>query len=404
MKTKIFSSLAMGAVITLFALAIFSRESVNAQQDSPPDAQNAAVNSPDAMPTEVLPPDIESNAVLAEIIRLSQAGVSEDVITNYINNVQYRFNLTAGDIIYLKDIGMPDSVVIAMQQRDTQLGATVSTPPPQVAPAPPPTTTVVTETYFYDSLAPYGSWVYVEGYGRCWRPGVVVYNSGWQPYCDGGHWVWTDAGWYWYSDYSWGWAPFHYGRWFRDTRFGWCWYPDTVWGPSWVTWRYSNDYCGWAPLPPRCEYREGFGLFFNGSRVSVGFDFGLSVGAFTFVATRDFCDPRPWRHRVESRQVTQIYNNTTVINNITVNNNGNNNTTVVNAGGRGGNTTIVNNGIPHEHVAEVTHTPLRPMHIRETTTPVNRGEQIDRSGTLVVNRPRFDRNASQNQNNNNNQT
>ena len=110
--------------------------------------------------------------------------------------------------------------------------------------------------YFYDTLAPYGTWVQVDGYGRCWQPLVVVSEPGWQPYCDRGHWVYTDAGWYWMSDYSWGWAPFHYGRWFHHERFGWVWTPDTVWGPSWVTWRYSDDYCGWAPLPPFTAYRE----------------------------------------------------------------------------------------------------------------------------------------------------
>ena len=145
---------------------------------------------------------------------------------------------------------------------------------------------------------PYGTWVDVDGYGRCWRPSVVVYNPGWQPYCDHGHWVYTDCGWYWFSDYSWGWAPFHYGRWFRDPRWGWCWAPDTVWGPSWVTWRYSDNYCGWAPLPPRAVYREGVGFFYNGVAVGVGFDFGLSWNCFAFVPIGHFCDPHPCRYCV----------------------------------------------------------------------------------------------------------
>ena len=36
----------------------------------------------------------------------------------------------------------------------------------------------VTVNYFYDTLAPYGTWVEVEGYGRCWRPTVVVSEAG----------------------------------------------------------------------------------------------------------------------------------------------------------------------------------------------------------------------------------
>src|SRR5207302_3435873 len=96
---------------------------------------------------------------------------------------------------------------------------------------------------FSDALAPYGNWVDVAGYGRCWQPAVGAVNPGWRPYCDRGHWAYTDSGWYWMSDYSWGWAPFHYGRWFQHERLGWCWTPDNVWGPAWVSWRYSNNYC-----------------------------------------------------------------------------------------------------------------------------------------------------------------
>jgi hypothetical protein len=201
--------------------------------------------------------------------------------------------------------------------------------------------------YFNDTLTPYGSWVVVAGYGRCWRPTAVIYDSSWQPYCDRGHWVYTDCGWYWASDYAWG-ATFHYGRWFRDASIGWCWYPDTVWAPSWVTWRYSDDYCGWAPLPPGAVYQTGVGIVFNGGRVSVGFDFGLAASAFIFVPTRNFCDPHPRNFRAAPAQVTQIYNHTTVINNYNVNNR-----------------TIVNHGIAVQNIATATHTTIHPVSVRE---------------------------------------
>ena len=93
------------------------------------------------------------------------------------------------------------------------------------------------------------------------------------------------------SDYSWGWAAFHYGRWFHHERFGWCWTPDTVWGPSWVTWRYSVDYCGWAPLPPFTVFVSGIGFIYRGAAVGVGFDFGLGAGFFTFVPDQRFLRP-----------------------------------------------------------------------------------------------------------------
>src|SRR5690606_36433667 len=104
--------------------------------------------------------------------------------------------------------------------------------------------------YFENALAPYGTWIDVADYGRCWQPTVVLINRSWRPYADRGRWVYTSHGWYWQSDYSWGWAPFHYGRWHQDRRHGWVWVPGSTWGPAWVSWRYTDDYCGWAPLPP----------------------------------------------------------------------------------------------------------------------------------------------------------
>ena len=390
MKTKSFAVNVSGAAVA--ALCLFGAclpQISNAQPDSapPPPDGSAVPVAPDDSAT--LPPGILPSSPLAQVIKLTQSGVSEDVIMAYVNNSTSLFSLNSDQIIYLKDIGVPDTVVQAMIQRDQALKAQMTSQP---QPAPVPDTTVVATTdvapppavvtvdYFYDTLSPYGSWVYVEGYGRCWRPTVMVGNAGWQPYGDHGHWVYTDDGWYWMSDYSWGWAPFHYGRWFRDARIGWCWYPDTVWGPSWVTWRYADDYCGWAPLPPRCDYREGVGFFYNGAAVSIGFDFGLGVGAFTFVHTRDFCDPHPWRHRVESREVTQVFNRTTVINNFDVDRE---------------HRTFINHGIDPQHITEVTHAPIRPIAIHEATGRVPRGEQLGRDGsTLMVNRPHFSDNPA----------
>jgi hypothetical protein len=118
------------------------------------------------------------------------------------------------------------------------------------------------------------------------------------------------------SGYSWGSTVFHYGRWFRHARHGWCWWPDTVWAPSWVCWRYDRSYCGWAPLPPFTVYRSGIGVVYRDRHVGAGFDFELSAGSFTFVAIEYFCDPKPWRHRIQSREAELIYRRTTVMHNI----------------------------------------------------------------------------------------
>jgi hypothetical protein len=103
---------------------------------------------------------------------------------------------------------------------------------------------------FYEALSPYGEWVYVTRLGRVWRPNRVIVGADFRPYLTAGHWVYTDYGWTFESDYDWGWAPYHYGRWYMDPFYGWVWTPDTVWGPAWVDWRFGGGYVGWVPLPP----------------------------------------------------------------------------------------------------------------------------------------------------------
>ncbi len=357
----------------------------------------------DASAPDTLPADIAPGTPLAEVVKMVQAGVAADIIQNYVANSSSAFNLDADKIIFLKDEGLPSALVNAMLARDKVLYAGSIAPPPAStvisAPdtAPPPTE--VTVNYFNDTLTPYGSWVEVEGYGRCWRPTAVIYDTGWRPYCDRGHWVYTDHGWYWDSDYSWG-VTFHYGRWFRHDRFGWCWYPDTVWAPSWVTWRSGGEYCGWAPLPPLAVYRPGVGFFYRGGRVAVDFDFGLNAGCFIFIAPEHFSDRHPRSFAAPPERVTQIFHQTTVINNYNVNNNGNNHT-------------IINHGIPVEHISGATHRPIEPVHVASlpnagrqgwhgavenpVRNPGNENVQL-RHGPVQLNNPSHNEPASPRQN------
>jgi len=235
--------------------------SATTEATPPPAIEPVPVPAPDA--GKVPPPNIQPSSPLAEIVKLAQAGVDETVMLTYVSNAVSTFNLGSDEIIYLNDIGVADSVVTAMMQRDqalkqtwaetaqaqtTQAAAPAYVNPPQpeeqpvqVVEAAPAQPANVTYNYFYDTLSPYGTWIDVDGYGYCWQPTVVVLNGGWRPYCDRGRWLYTNLGWYWHSDYSWGWATFHYGRWFSHPRWGWCWYPGYVWGPSWVSWRYCGD-------------------------------------------------------------------------------------------------------------------------------------------------------------------
>ena len=352
-------------------------------------------------------PAVETSTAAGEVIKLANSGVDEGVMLAFVTNSAYRFGLSADAIVYLNDLGVPPSVVTAMIQRDqvsgvgpamplaaqpapdTEVGPNPADVAPQAiqgqGPAPaaqqetmavaPPVQAVDNNT-FYTSLSPYGTWMQVDGYGMVWQPRVTVINSSWRPYFDGGRWVWTDSGWYWYSDYSWGWAPFHYGRWFRHHRVGWCWAPDTVWGPSWVTWRYDSDYCGWAPLPPAAYYRPGLGFSYYGHRVGWDFSFGLGVDYYSFVHFRHFNRHHLHRHALHRDHVDRIYSRTKVVTKITGNNN-----------------VVINNGFGVGPVSR--HTEVRKVALREQPSrdlpgrfPSSRPERMASDGkSLSVYRP-----------------
>lgn len=152
--------------------------------------------------------------------------------------------------------------------------------------APPETPTL---NYFQAHLTPYGQWIDVPGIGAAWVP-AEANNPEWRPYMDAGHWEYTDAGWFWHSDYPWGDIAFHYGRWIRNdfTGLRWAWVPAYDWAPSWVAWREGGGGMGWAPLPWGVEYRAGVGLWWHGAAVGVGVDFGLGFDAFIVVGPDHF--------------------------------------------------------------------------------------------------------------------
>jgi hypothetical protein len=416
MKPWIFRTGSLGLV--LFALPLITSSDVASQSAPTQPATNSTIASTVVAPTgdpagdpsatpapppgaaaRPLPSDVNPSGPAAEIVKLAQAGVNEDVLLAFVNNTTGAFNLGSQEIIYLNDLGVPDAVVKAMIQRDQALKAptlaaspapsappagqaapapaapkTVSDAPPPMAEAPtetsppdaqPPDTSYADASYadFYNNLSPYGSWADVPDYGLCWQPAVVVLNAGWQPYCDHGRWLYTDCGWYWHSDYTWGSVAFHYGRWFRDPRRGWCWWPDRTWGPAWVSWRYDDACCGWAALPPGTAFRPGIGI-------SAGLheSLGLSASSFTFVPWASLSDSHPAQHRLSPTQAASVFNQTTVINDIA----------------SGNNHTIINRGIAPEQVARITHREVPRFRIRDGQDGL--GERFSNlDHTLIVN-------------------
>ena len=279
-----------------------------------------------------------NNGVMAspatdDLIRMARSGVDEEVLAAYVESSPDTYDLSADDIITLKDLGVPSKIIASAMHHGRNIDTeTASLPAGQSSSIPvdtiknplPPEQLISTSaaevppqgdlniSYFYQALYPYGNWIDVDG-AWCWQPSAAVMSGDWEPYCSHGHWVWSDWGWAWDSDYSWGWAPFHYGRWLRDRRHGWCWVPDNEWGPAWVSWRSGGDFCGWAPLPPRTRYDHGF--YFGVSRVNDDFEFNLTEDDYFFVPTGYFCDPHPWVHRVPRERRGEAFRRTEHIRN-----------------------------------------------------------------------------------------
>lgn len=367
-----------------------------------------------ASPTPVteFPEDLPEPA--REVVRLAHARVGDSTIQQFIANLTEPFHLKADQVVYLRDVGLSETVLDALLSREQLLASSAPPPPsetpatkpapaaatppepasptvypggsqpvpaPQVGPAvaasaPEPATQVNNYNIFYNSLAPYGSWVTVPTYGYVWQPACAVATPGWRPYWNNGCWAWTDAGWYWNSSYSWGWAPFHYGTWVQAPSFGWCWVPGSTWAPSWVTFRYGGGYCGWAPLPPGCGFSTGVGLTWSGSGISVGFSFGFGAGDYCWTPASRFTAANCWAFGVPRSQVNQIYQNSTVINNYV----------------SGNNNTIVNGGIAPTTITQHTRGEIRKVALADVASPSQAGRSVGpRSspdqGRLAVYRP-----------------
>ena len=196
-------------------------------------------------------------------------------------------------------------------------------------------------SHFYDYLSGYGSWVYFSPYNYVWIPHVTTY--GWRPYTYG-HWVYTNYGWTWVSQFEWGWAPFHYGRWGWDVDMGWFWVPGTVWGPAWVAWRRGGVYLGWAPLPPEALFVSGVGV--------TSLPYGLPHSYWVFVDGRHFMNDGIYHYVLPYERVRTIINRTTLQTNIIVQNQ-----------------RVINRGFGVDYVARVTKRGITPYELRNVNNP-----------------------------------
>jgi hypothetical protein len=221
---------------------------------------------------------------------------------------------------------------------------------------------------FYTRLEPYGSWVETPTYGYVWQPRAAMDSRSWRPYTSG-HWVYTDAGWTWISEEPFGWATYHYGRWTRLRGIGWVWVPGDEWAPAWVSWRTSNDYVGWAPLPPEAHFEVGVGIH---NWADNYYDIGPEQ--YCFVPTREIGTERIERVVVPPEQNLTIVNQTTNVTNITYNN-----------------TVVVNQGPNYDELRTRSQRPIQRLRIQRQTSltgenprSVVKGEVVEITAPVIA--------------------
>lgn len=138
--------------------------------------------------------------------------------------------------------------------------------------------------FFREALSPYGEWIELGQFGRCWRPSGV--GEKWMPYTLGS-WAYSRLGWTWISNEDFGGIVYHYGRWVHAKEEGWCWVPDLEWAASWVSWRYGTEIVGWSPLPPKAEWKPETGIGIWADR-----EYDLGPSNYAFCPITEFSDPQ----------------------------------------------------------------------------------------------------------------
>ena len=98
---------------------------------------------------------------MTDVVRMVQEGQSETVIVNQIRSTGSTFQLTSSDLSYLKTQGVPDRVIVEMQNARAAAPVIVSPRQSVIYADPPPPAVVV-----YERRRPPPPVVFVGGYRR----------------------------------------------------------------------------------------------------------------------------------------------------------------------------------------------------------------------------------------------
>ena len=223
---------------------------------------------------------------------------------------------------------------------------------------------------FYRNLEPYGVWRETSSYGYVWQPREAERSRSWRPYTNG-RWIYTDAGWTWISEEPFGWATYHYGRWTRLRNIGWIWVPGDEWAPAWVSWRKSNDYVGWAPLPPEAHFDRRAGIHNWADNY-----YDIGPDQYCFVPTNQIGARRVETAVVPAERNVTIVNETTNVTNIFYSN-----------------TTIINQGPSYDELRVRSRQPIERLRLErqtaanvdaETPRSVIRGEVVQMPAPAIA--------------------
>ena len=106
---------------------------------------------------------------------------------------------------------------------------------------------------------------------------------------------------------------------------GWCWVPGYTWGPAWVSWRYGDGYCGWAPLPPDSlvgvDYADGGDDSGDGFHIGGDCDsyYGIGAGWYNFLPIVYLGDDDYRGYYAHRYDNYRLINHTTNVTNLNVN-------------------------------------------------------------------------------------
>ncbi len=81
-----------------------------------PSAPAAAEDATPPATPAALPSNIPPASPLAQVVRLTQAGVDQSIIMTFVTNSSHTFNLDSDKIIYLTDLGAPNELVTAIME------------------------------------------------------------------------------------------------------------------------------------------------------------------------------------------------------------------------------------------------------------------------------------------------